>query len=114
MKLIEISEITEKKSKFLGYFFELDTVEETNKALSLVKEDNPKARHVCLGAVFDSEKIFKNDSEVGNPGKILLNILEKRNLKNHALIVARYFGGIKLGPSGVGKAFRNVAKLLIK
>lgn len=107
MKLINSSNIIENKSKFYGYLYELSSTEEIQGIIEKIKEEHKKARHVCYGFYLKEEKGFHNDSEVGSPGKVLLDLLEKKDLNNHILIVARIFGGIKLGPAGVTKAFRK-------
>lgn len=114
MKLLKQNKIIIKKSKFFGYFLEIKSQEELNEAICFVQDNNTKATHICYGAIFDDNEIFKNDSEVGNPGKGLLEILKQKKFKNNALVIARYFGGINLGPAGVGKAFRECGNDLIR
>ena len=60
----------------------------------------------------ESEK-FKNDGEVGYPGKTLLSLLKHEGLESHGIIVVRYFGGKKLGPGGVSRAFKECGKMLL-
>ncbi|MEX1310499.1 MAG: YigZ family protein, partial [Candidatus Sulfomarinibacteraceae bacterium] len=47
----------------------------------------------------------RDDGEVGRPGMKLLELLRGADLEG-VIVVSRYFGGIKLGPAGVGRAFR--------
>jgi len=110
MRLIGSSNLIVKKSKFFGYLFELEGLEEIGTIINLVKKKHKKFTHICYATILKKEKLFKNDGEVGNPGKVLLSILERNNLENHCLVILRIFGGIKLGPSNVGKAFRNAGK----
>lgn len=107
MKLLNQSKIIVNKSKFFGYFFEINNSDNVDNAISFVRSKHPKSKHICCGAIYEQNEIFKNDGEVGNPGKILLEMLKQKKMQNNILIVARYFGGIKLGPAGVGKAFRE-------
>ncbi len=95
------------KSKFFGYLFEINYLEEIKKIIEKVSNKNKKICHICYGIYFNKEEIFKNDGEVGKPGKILLNILKNKKLNKHVLIVSRIYGGTKLGPAGVGKVFRK-------
>lgn len=95
------------KSKFFGYLFEIDYLEEIEKIIEKISYTNKKTCHICYSIYYNEEEIFKNDGEVGQPGKILLDILKNNGLNKHVLIVARIYGGIKLGPAGVGKAFRK-------
>jgi len=59
-------------------------------------------------------KSFKDDGEVGHPGRVLMEILEKYELDVHALVVSRIFGGTKLGVGGVSRAFREAGEFAIK
>lgn len=102
-----MSKVIVNKSKFFGYLFSAESTEELNEAIGFVRDERHKAVHVCHGGIVDCEDFFKNDSEVGNPGRILLRILKNCGFNNYVLVVARYYGGIKLGPAGVGKAFRR-------
>jgi putative IMPACT (imprinted ancient) family translation regulator len=76
------------------------------------------AKHHCYALlIFDSynqiiEKI-KNNGEVGQPGKVLLNLLKKYELNHHALVVTRIFGGIKLGIGEVSRSFRKAGEAVI-
>jgi putative IMPACT (imprinted ancient) family translation regulator len=101
------SKIIVEKSKFYGYLFEIKYLEEIKKIIEKVSNETKKACHICYGIYFKKEEIFKNDGEVGQPGKILLELLKNKELNKHVLIVARIYGGIKLGPAGVGKAFKK-------
>lgn len=113
MERIGSSKVIVKKSKFFGYLFKIERAEDLNDVVELIRNDNLKAVHVCYGAVVDGEEFFKNDGEVGNPGRLLLSVLKNGRMKSHALVVARYYGGVKLGPAGVGKAFRNCGNATI-
>jgi putative IMPACT (imprinted ancient) family translation regulator len=110
MYLKNHSKIIVNKSKFFGYLYEIKDLDEIKKILEEVFLKNKKFCHVCYGVFFDQKEIFKNNGEVGQPGKILLNILKQNKLNKHILIVARIHGGIKLGPAGVGKAFKEAGK----
>lgn len=112
MKLVNESKIIVQKSKFFGYLFEIDSKEDISSVIEEVESNHKKARHVCYAALINNEEIIKNDGEVGSPGKVLLSILEKEGMKNHVLVVARIFGGVKLGVGGVSRAFRKCGEEL--
>ncbi|HKL23686.1 MAG TPA: YigZ family protein [Candidatus Nanoarchaeia archaeon] len=107
MNLQNNSKIIVDKSKFFGYLFEINNLDEIKEIVEKISLKDKKICHICYGISFKDEEIFKNDGEVGQPGKILLNLLKNNNLNEHILIVARIFGRIKLGPAGVGKAFKR-------
>jgi putative IMPACT (imprinted ancient) family translation regulator len=113
MILLGKSKIKVENSKFFGYFFEIENKLEIEKCLEKVKNFHKKFTHCCYAFQIKKEFSFKNDGEVGNPGKILLDILEKNNFEKNLLIVIRIFGGKKLGPARVGKAFRESANQAI-
>ncbi len=101
------SKIVVSKSKFFGYLFEIESLNDVKKIIEEISLENKKFCHICYGVYFGDEEIFKNDGEVGQPGKILLNLLKQNKLDKHILVVARIYGGVKLGPAGVGKAFKK-------
>lgn len=107
MKLLSTFKLTEKKSKFFAFLYELINETDAGLIISSLKKDHAKSSHICYGLIFDGEEKFKNDGEVGHPGRALLDVLREHKNKSHLLIVIRYFGGIKLGPGGVSRAFRS-------
>ena len=113
MKLLKESYLEVKKSRFIGLLYDIESFDEIKKILNEVKSNNKKSTHICLAGVLQSEIIFKNDSEVGNPGRQLLQLLQLNKMENHLLIVVRYYGGIKLGVGGVQRAFRDCGKLCL-
>jgi putative IMPACT (imprinted ancient) family translation regulator len=112
MKLLAQEKHVEKKSKFLAFLYHVDTSEEIETVISACKKEHAKAAHICYGYVFNGEEVFKNDGEVGHPGRALLEVLKEQKATQHILLVARYYGGIKLGPGGVRRAFKESGKLL--
>lgn len=101
-----------KKSKFFGYLYVIESPEEYDKILKELSKAHKKASHVCSAMVLEQQEIFKNDGEVGYPGKTLLGLLKHEGLASHLIVVVRYFGGVKLGPGGVSRAFKECGKKL--
>ncbi|MGM5481229.1 MAG: YigZ family protein [Nanobdellota archaeon] len=114
MEELASSKLVEKKSKFFGYLYSIEAVDEIDTVVAEVKSRHKKACHVCYGAIVDGEVSFKNDGEVGQPGKQLLSLLETNDYESHILIVARIFGRVKLGPAGVGRAFKEAGLQCLK
>lgn len=112
--LLAETKLVEKKSKFFGYLYAVDSLDDVTPIIKNLQKKNQKAAHICYAAVIEGEELFKNDGEVGSPGKVLLDLLKGNNLDHHLLVVVRYFGGIKLGPGGVARAFRETGTLCIK
>ena len=115
MKLLNTSMLEIKKSKFIAYYYEVDTVDEIKEILETLKKEHKKAKHIPYAYKIDQEIKKSDDKEPsGTSGMPILNIIEKNNL-NHVLIaVVRYFGGIKLGAGGLIRAYSNSAKEVIK
>lgn len=103
-----------KKSRFYAHLYEIDSPSDLDRILAAHRKEYRNAAHHCaavrfLGGAVPVES-FKNDREVGHPGKVLLEVLRKYSLDHHVLVVSRVFGGIKLGPAGVTRAFRDAGE----
>ena len=111
--LIEI-----KKSKFFGYLFDVNSLEEVTKILEKLKKEHKKATHICYAyKIKNGQEIvkFNDDGEPsGTAGRPILNVIEKKNLQNIMVCVVRYFGGIKLGAGGLVRAYTKCASDLFK
>lgn len=104
---------SENRSKFLAFAHHVDSVEQ---ALEIVKEYRKKyynARHCCYAyrIGFMGEEFRMNDD--GEPsstaGKPILGQIDSNGLTNTLIIVVRYFGGVKLGTSGLIVAYREAS-----
>ena len=106
-------ELIEKKSKFIGYYLQCNSVEEIKEFLDKLKKEHKKATHICYAyKLFDGQEIvkFNDDGEPGGTaGRPILNVIEKKNLNNVCVFVVRYFGGIKLGAGGLVRAYTKCA-----
>ncbi|MBP2133436.1 putative IMPACT (imprinted ancient) family translation regulator [Methanomicrobium sp. W14] len=109
----------EKKSRFYAHLYRIYSHEEYPEILKIHAKTYKKAAHHCSAINFSDSggrvfREFKNDGEVGHPGRILSSVLEKNSLDSHAIVVSRIFGGIKLGPAGVSRAFRDSGEACVK
>lgn len=115
MKLLNESKIEIKKSKFLGYAYEVETIEEVKKVIEKLKEEHKKARHTPYAYILSNTAGKSDDKEPTNTaGLPIYNLLEMRNLKNILVVVVRYFGGTKLGAGNLLRAYLEAAKEAIK
>ena len=113
-----VSEFVEKKSKFIGNLF---YIESSKQAEDIIKETKKKyfdAKHNCIAyRVIENGQIIERFSDNGEPqgtaGAPMLNILQKNNLVNVLIIVTRYFGGILLGTGGLVKAYQKSLMLAL-
>lgn len=111
MKLLGESLIEIKKSKFIGYFYEIDNEDEAKKILDNLKIEHKKARHIPYAYKVLSTARKSDDKEPTNTaGLPLYNLLEMRALNNVLIAVVRYFGGTKLGASNLLRAYLDAAK----
>ncbi|MDO5332360.1 MAG: YigZ family protein, partial [Bacillota bacterium] len=83
--------------------------------LNSIKKKHYDATHACSGFICNNVKRSNDDGEPsGTAGVPILNVLEKNNLNEMCAIVVRYFGGIKLGASGLIRAYSNAVSECLK
>lgn len=106
-----------KRSKFITHIFpykDFDTV------MKRLKSEHPKGRHFVYAYRYlnEYEQVVENSSDDGEPkgtsGKPSLNVLGGAQIINTAVIIVRYFGGIKLGTGGLVKAYSDAVNLAIE
>lgn len=104
----------EKGSKFYGFAFHVTTKEEVKKRLEFLRKKYSDARHVCyaysLGLTRGSERANDDDEPAHSAGTPILNQIYSAETKNTLVAVVRYFGGTKLGVSGLIHAYKTAAK----
>lgn len=110
-------EYTEKRSKFLSFAFHVETAEEVKVIVDEYKKKFYDARHVCYAYMLGNKRdVFRavDDGEPsGTAGKPILGQINSHELTDILIIVVRYFGGIKLGTSGLIEAYRTAAAEVI-
>lgn len=104
---------TEKRSKFLAFALPVESVEEIKDIVADYQKKYYDARHVCYAYMLGAErKEFRandNGEPSGTAGKPILGQINSNELTNILIIVVRYFGGIKLGTSGLIVAYKQAA-----
>jgi uncharacterized YigZ family protein len=104
----------EKGSKFLAYAYPIENENELDFYLELLHDEHPKARHYCYAYKLgmDQNRYRANDDgePSGTAGKPILGQILSYELTNVLIIVVRYFGGTKLGASGLIQAYKEAAK----
>ena len=105
---------SEKRSKFLAYAFPVQSEQEVKQRLAEIQKKHWDARHHCyayiLGAHKDAYRMNDNGEPSGTAGRPIYGQLLSKDLTNTLVIVVRYFGGIKLGVSGLQNAYKVAAK----
>ena len=113
IKNISKSIFTEKRSKFLAFAIPVESVEQVKEIVEAYQKEYYDARHVCyaymLGAERQEFRANDNGEPSGTAGKPILGQINSNELTNILVIVVRYFGGIKLGTSGLIVAYRQAA-----
>ena len=106
-------EYKEKGSKFLAYCYPFSHEDDLQVLLSLIKSEHPKASHYCFAYKIgiDNNRFRSNDDgePSGTAGKPILGQILSYNLTDILIVVVRYFGGTKLGASGLIHAYRQAA-----
>jgi len=104
---------SELRSKFLAFAYHVSSVEE---AMALVEQFQKKyydARHVCWAYMIGPEREIFRSSDNGEPsgtaGKPILGQINSNELTDIIILVVRYFGGVKLGTSGLITAYKAAA-----
>ena len=107
-----VSQIEEKKSKFIANVFYVENTKTAEDILKEVKKKYYDARHNCYAYRINENGILKEKSSddgepSGTAGMPILNILQKNELLNVLVVVTRYFGGILLGTGGLVRAYSD-------
>lgn len=108
-------EFVEKKSRFIGRVWPVDTEEEALAKIQEMKKQHYDATHNCWAYVIkDGPMRFSDDGEPGGTaGNPMMQVLQRENLYNVVCVVTRYFGGILLGAGGLVRAYTKGAKIAI-
>ncbi len=108
-----ISDIRIKNSKFIGYAFPCNDITQFEQVLYEVKKEHPKATHHCFAYRIgypDFLHRFNDDGEPsGTAGKPMYGAILSKDFYDVAVIVVRYYGGTKLGTSGLIQAYKESA-----
>ena len=103
----------EKMSKFLAFAEPCRTIEEAKEIVAMYKKEYYDARHVCWAYMLGWERKNFRSNDDGEPsgtaGKPILGQINSFGLTDLVIIVVRYFGGSKLGTSGLIEAYRAAA-----
>ena len=104
---------TEKKSKFISYAIPVKSVEDVKTELEKYRKEYYDARHICWAYMLGAERNEFRSNDDGEPsgtaGKPILGQINSNELTDILILVVRYFGGIKLGTSGLIVSYREAA-----
>ena len=108
----------EKMSRFLAFAVPVKSADEARQVIKDYQNKFHDARHVCWAYMIGPQRLEFQLNDNGEPsgtaGKPILGQINSFNLTDIVIIVVRYFGGIKLGTSGLIVAYREAAKMAIE
>lgn len=106
--------LKEKGSKFIGFASSIANEEEFKKFLVEIKNKHSKATHHCyafrIGIEGENYRANDDGEPNGSAGLPIFNQILAKDLTNISVVVVRYYGGTKLGVSGLVKAYKNCAQ----
>ncbi len=109
---------TEKRSRFIGVAMPVASIDEVKEIIAQYQKEYYDARHICYAYMLGAErKTFRandNGEPSGTAGKPILGQINSAGLTDTLVIVVRYFGGIKLGTSGLALAYKQAAAMAIE
>lgn len=107
------SSFREKGSKFIGFLFSTSSKDHFEHKLEEIKAQHPDATHHCYGWRINPQKVEEFSQDDGEPsgtaGRPILNKLKSYQVVNCGCVVVRYYGGTKLGTSGLIQAYGQSA-----
>ncbi|HEX6981932.1 MAG TPA: YigZ family protein [Balneolaceae bacterium] len=108
----------EKGSKFIGFLFPVESVKKFEERLDDLKTEFYDASHHCYVWRINPNNVEEFAQDDGEPGGTaglpILNQLKSYDIMNCACVVIRYFGGTKLGKSGLIQAYGHTAELCLQ
>jgi len=107
------AEVVIKRSRFIGHAKPVETEEEAVAFIEEIKRLHRTATHNCSAYMVGERDQHQKASDDGEPsgtaGKPILEVIKNKGLKNVAVVVTRYFGGIMLGAGGLVRAYTDGA-----
>ncbi|PAU77835.1 YigZ family protein [Halovibrio salipaludis] len=108
-----------RKSRFIARAAPAASREEALALVERARLDHPEARHHCwayvIGAPGRATSAAMNDDgePSGTAGRPILNVIEHKGIGDVAVVVIRYFGGVKLGAGGLVRAYAGAAEAVL-
>ena len=105
------SEFVEKRSRFIGHVWPVDSEDQAQELLRRVKKQHYDARHNCWCYLLGGSVVrYSDDGEPqGTAGQPMLNVFQRQEVWNVCCVVTRYFGGVLLGAGGLTRAYTKGA-----
>ncbi len=107
------AEFKDRGSKFHGYAYPINTVEDVKQYLQALKKEHPKAVHHCYAYRIGTDGLQFRANDDGEPsgsaGRPILGQIDSAEITNVLIVVVRYFGGTLLGVPGLINAYKTAA-----
>ncbi|WP_368654401.1 YigZ family protein [Ornithinibacillus sp. 4-3] len=107
-----------QKSRFIGHVKRVETEEDAIEFINQIKKKHHDATHNCSAYIIGEHDQIQKANDDGEPsgtaGVPMLEVLKKQQLKDTAVVVTRYYGGIKLGAGGLIRAYGSTTSQAIK
>lgn len=111
-------EIIIQKSRFIGYVKRVESEEDAQSFIQSIQKKHYDATHNCFAYIigeYDQIQKANDDGEPsGTAGIPILEVLKRQQLKNTAVVITRYFGGVKLGAGGLIRAYSRATREAIQ
>lgn len=113
-----VAEFKDRGSRFIGYAFPIESVNDFKERLAEIKKEHPKATHHCfayrVGLDGNTFRVADDGEPSGSAGRPILGQIDSKQLVNVLVIVVRYFGGTLLGVPGLINAYKSAASLCLQ
>lgn len=111
-------QINIQKSRFIGYVRRVETERDAQAFIEEIRKKHHDATHNCfaymIGENDQTQKANDDGEPSGTAGVPILEVIKKQHLKNTAVVITRYFGGVKLGAGGLIRAYSQATSRAIK
>ena len=112
------SQFVEQRSRFISFLWHVTSADEVKERIAALQKEYYDARHVCYAYMLGAERTDWRANDNGEPsgtaGKPILGQINSAGLSDVLIAVVRYFGGVKLGTSGLTEAYRLAAAQAIE
>lgn len=112
------AQFVEQRSRFISFIWHVTTADEVKERIAALQKEYYDARHICYAYILGAERTDWRANDNGEPsgtaGKPILGQINSAGLTDVLIAVVRYFGGVKLGTSGLTEAYRLGAAQVIE
>ena len=112
------AQFVEQRSRFISFIWHVTTADEVKERITALQKEYYDARHICYAYMLGAERTDWRANDNGEPsgtaGKPILGQINSAGLSDVLIAVVRYFGGVKLGTSGLTEAYRLGAQQVIE